>query len=158
MVGLRVSAFRGLVRRSRRSWKRRQLFACTISRYRSAQSASYPSEPAGVRSGVLSALESLWLDLVLVFSRHGVVQVAQKLRSDACSPPAVMDRIGPAGKTLATALGVGGTVALAVNVQDLYQGYVDRNRMARRVIHSAFHAAKPEVEIPRKHVQARHHA
>jgi len=83
-----------------------------------------------------------------------VVQVAQKLRSDACSPPAVMDRIGPAGKTLATTLGVGGTVALAVNVQDLYQGYVDRNRMARRVIHSAFHAAKPEVEIPRKHVQA----
>ncbi|CAE7455374.1 unnamed protein product, partial [Symbiodinium sp. CCMP2456] len=74
---------------------------------------------------------------------------------------AVTDRIGPAGKTLATGLGVGGISKLAVDGHDMWQARVkrqqeagDRDRVKARVIHSAFHAAKPEVEIPRKHVQA----
>jgi len=76
-----------------------------------------------------------------------------------------MDRIGPAGKTLATGLGVGGISKLAVDGHDMWQARIKRqqeagdcDRVKARVIHSAFHAAKPEVEIPRKHVQARHHA
>ncbi|CAE7331570.1 unnamed protein product [Symbiodinium sp. CCMP2456] len=75
--------------------------------------------------------------------------------------PAVMDRIGPAGKTLATGLGVGGISKLAVDGHDMWQARIKRqqeagdcDRVKARVIHSAFHAAKPEVEIPRKHVQA----
>ena len=76
-----------------------------------------------------------------------------------------MDRIGPAAKTIAAGVGVGGTFKLAVDGHDIWQARVkrqqeaeDRNRIVNRVIKSAFHAAKPEVEIPRKHVQARHHA
>ena len=78
---------------------------------------------------------------------------------------AMMDRIGPAAKTIAAGVGVGGTFKLAVDGHDIWQARIkrqqeaeDRNRIMNRVIHSAFHAAKPEVEIPRKHVQARHHA
>ena len=76
---------------------------------------------------------------------------------------AMMDRIGPAAKTIAAGVGVGGTFKLAVDGHDIWQARIkrqqeaeDRNRIMNRVIHSAFHAAKPEVEIPRKHVQARH--
>ena len=77
-----------------------------------------------------------------------------------------MDRIGPAAKTIAAGagVGVGGTFKLAVDGHDIWQARIkrqqeaeDRNRIVNRVIKSAFHAAKPEVEIPRKHVQARHH-
>ncbi|CAE7515621.1 unnamed protein product [Symbiodinium pilosum] len=60
----------------------------------------------------------------------------------------------PAVKTILAGLGVGGALPLAVTVHDQWQAHIDRNRIMNRVIHSAFHAAKPEVEIPRKHVQA----
>ncbi|CAE7810264.1 unnamed protein product, partial [Symbiodinium microadriaticum] len=67
----------------------------------------------------------------------------------------------PAGKTLLAGLGVTGALPLVVTVHDQWQAHIkrqqeeeDRNRIVNRVIHSAFHAAKPDVEIPRKHIQA----